>query len=130
MELGSSYDFFSAVDIRWCLLIWGDNNWGIQQNTRFWYFVVVFFLCVCLLFDKLTGFLLFICYLTQNGHYSSFLFLFFSETKSTWPIQLPIAGILCHGLKFAGIFRWSCIWFSQVYMFDLRGCMLLLIDIN
>ena len=52
MELGCSNDFFSGVDIRWWFLIWGDNNLGIQRNTRIWYFALYF---VCRLFYKLPG---------------------------------------------------------------------------
>ena len=110
MKLGYPYNFFSGADIRWWFLKWGDNNWWTQRNTRIWHFVfLLFFLFVSRLFDNLTRFFfLFLSgvftffFNTKKVLFFLFHSFFFVETKSTWLIQLHVAGSLGRGLKIYG----------------------------
>ena len=106
-----SFYFSSSADINWWFLIWDVNNQWTQQNTRIWYFIFV-----CWLFDKLTGFFDFFFLLTRKKAFFFFFSSFFLETRSTCLIQLPVTGILCRGLKICGnILLVMCLIYMDVW---------------
>ena len=81
------------------LLIWGDNNWWTQRNTKNRSFVYACREYSTSWQDSLIrGFFYSFFLLTRQRH-SSFFSSFHLETRSTRIIQLPFSRILCRGLK-------------------------------
>ena len=114
-----------------------DDSWygevmEFSMKTRIWYFV---FLCVLVIrqVDRILFLSLVSFFLSSNTTKAFFFFSPFSflETKSTLLIQLPVADILCRGLKIHEnlllamclIFISIYVWFMWIYAADVIGHM-------